>query len=949
MWKFPLLVPVVLSCLVGSAMATEGLGQIGAAERTITATFSSSLPNVKIIELRLTETYSPESDSPPVWSGKGDDGECAFPRFDGARDRLCSKFLLVDADNGQALGTAQFVTDLSELKHYCFELPGFRSIKGLSCPVVFDELDELGVTSVTTNVNINEVVYWDGRESALTWPVDGEEIPINTAYLAKFDKHIKTLTAEGVSVVVVLNNPIPKERDPSDPFIHPNTDPEGTPFGLGAFNVATERGIRYYRAAMEVLVDRYSRPGGEHGWISGYIVGNELTSHSQWYNIGDMTIEPFVEQYGAALHIADLAVRQTNPSARIYISLDHFWGKAGFGPTKGFGGKEFLERLAAWSREHGNFPWHVAFHPYPEDLFNPRFWEDKLAFVSFNTPVITFKNIEVLTAFLRKEAMLYEGEPRRVIFSEQGFHADPSEEGELLQAAAYAAAFYRVSKTPGVDAFMLHRHVSHPGEGGLRLGLRDFDVKTKLPIYEVFRLAGTDQWEEAFEFAKPIIGIKKWSELDPVTDIPERVDIGKEFGMKEPNVVASLWELSETAELQKSWEFKPILFEEGEDARLSIRHHPQDDGVGTATYHIALPSLAEGHRALFRFATGFSADTVDGVTFAVQVNGEELWSAHQDTLQAIEHEIDLSPFAGEDIALTLCVNAGETSDYDWSNWISPRVVIDEEGQREMDLMTGIIEGKNVVFIAAHPDDEIYAGSLLAFAADHAASAVLCATGGESGGNFLPEPQPITLREVRTRELAKAASILGASSEVFDCVNGTSKAHPEGLAVLESGEEAVARWMASGEGSHTPEEIVVRWQKECPEFPRLLRKRIKSMSPCIVITFEREHGITGHNEHRALALLVRDLFQKEHKTFEKADASLYQVIHPGGEIPSDLKVTSDQLNALGGRDYVQAAMDAFSQYESQFGPIDTPGNLQVMKDFRHYAETIRLRPIDISGE
>jgi hypothetical protein len=35
----------------------------------------------------------------------------------------------------------------------------------------------------------------------------------------------------------------------------------------------------------------------------------------------------------------------------------------------------------------------------------------------------------------------------------------------------------------------------------------------KKPSWAVYEAAGTDKWEEAVKFAKPIIGIKEWSEV----------------------------------------------------------------------------------------------------------------------------------------------------------------------------------------------------------------------------------------------------------------------------------------------------------------------------------------------------------------------------------------------------------------------------------------------------
>jgi hypothetical protein len=135
-----------------------------------------------------------------------------------------------------------------------------------------------------------------------------------------------------------------------------------------------------------------------------------------------------------------------------------------------------------------------------------------------DTPRITFKNLSLLTTFLRRPEMLYQEEPRRVIFSEQGFHTPKGPEGETLQAAAYCYAYKKVEALDSVDAFILHRHVDHPREGGLLLGLRGMhpaggEDRPRKKIYECFRLADTPRWEEAFRFALPIVGLDDWDGL----------------------------------------------------------------------------------------------------------------------------------------------------------------------------------------------------------------------------------------------------------------------------------------------------------------------------------------------------------------------------------------------------------------------------------------------------
>ena len=129
----------------------------------------------------------------------------------------------------------------------------------------------------------------------------------------------------------------------------------------------------------------------------------------------------------------------------------------------------------------------------------------------------------MLPRFLNRPEMLFAGKARHVILSEQGFHTPDGPDGERTQAAAFAYAWVRVNQLPGIDAFILHRHVDSASEGGLHLGLW-WDAATnpqapgqhqKKMIYEVFRLADTAQWREAFEFALPVVGLRSWDDATP--------------------------------------------------------------------------------------------------------------------------------------------------------------------------------------------------------------------------------------------------------------------------------------------------------------------------------------------------------------------------------------------------------------------------------------------------
>ncbi|MBI4878730.1 MAG: hypothetical protein HY812_03595 [Planctomycetes bacterium] len=93
---------------------------------------------------------------------------------------------------------------------------------------------------------------------------------------------------------------------------------------------------------------------------------------------------------------------------------------------------------------------------------------------------------------------------------------------EPLAAAGvrvYLILLARATGDPARDALILHRHVDHAGEGGLRLGLWTRKEGTLCApdwprrMHEVFRLCHGPGGEEALRFALPVIGIQDWGEV----------------------------------------------------------------------------------------------------------------------------------------------------------------------------------------------------------------------------------------------------------------------------------------------------------------------------------------------------------------------------------------------------------------------------------------------------
>lgn len=440
-----------------------------------------------------------------------------LPRFDTSRDRLYSGFVATRGNGNEraTVGVIRFVEDLDGLSRNREPHPTPASKKGLQVQMVDDAL-ALGIRHCTLNFNLAGLIQLQPQPDSLKWELDGQTYYFNRRYLDSLP--VKRLSDAGVVVNLILLHYL--GRAEVDAFMkHPRCDP-AAPNKLTAFNTVTPDGLRHFKAAVEFLADRYSGTNTAHGRVWGYIVGNEVNAHWEWYNLGPATRAEVVADYLRTVRVAHTAVRKASAHARVYLSLTHYWDRVmRSGPLRSCEGKGLIDDFNALAKAGGDFDWHLAHHPYPENLFEPRVWLDRQPTPREDTPKITFKNLEVLDAYFRRPELLHHGQPRRIILSEQGFHCPDKPDGELWQAAAFCYAWKKVESLAGIDAFILHRHVDHGREGGLNLGLwtrqPDSIATPGRPrkIHEVFKTAGTPDEARAFEFALPVIGLKDWAQL----------------------------------------------------------------------------------------------------------------------------------------------------------------------------------------------------------------------------------------------------------------------------------------------------------------------------------------------------------------------------------------------------------------------------------------------------
>lgn len=480
-----------------------------------------STKDVAIRELPLHTDAVPEKEARELWRGPFANGRASVSRFDGARDCLYAKFELWDPATGQPLDAPQHVTDFSALPRRSGSLGSLANKKGVTCVLDVADVVALGAGQVAENIDIGGLIDWQSADPQLSFTFEGRSVGLRERAVAHLDAKLTRYHAAGLRVTGILLNYVRAQTPRVSPLVHPLTDPAQVPAGPAAFNTATPDGLFFYRAILHFLVDRYTRDDAAHGHLAGLVIGNEVQSHWSWYHLGAVDAEVLLREYSVALRIADLATRSVHADFPVYISLEHHWTlPASENPKHGLSGVAVLEGVASRAQREGDFPWHLAHHPYPEDLGRPGFWKDQSAPLSLAAPRLTFHNLEVLAAWMRQPRYLFAGRPRRIALTEQGFHCAPGGEGESLQAAAYALAWKKVQAIPEIESFLYHRHVDHPQEFGLRLGLLEHDgssnvngIGRRRKIWEVVQKAGTSEEDRAFAFALAIVGRKDWSNV----------------------------------------------------------------------------------------------------------------------------------------------------------------------------------------------------------------------------------------------------------------------------------------------------------------------------------------------------------------------------------------------------------------------------------------------------
>jgi hypothetical protein len=451
--------------------------------------------------------------------------EQKFSRFDNRNginyDRLLSKWVLAEKTaNGYRLISHARFPDVIKAK---YDLPkevakGRKGIGGFSTNRGHNEdLDELDITSATVNIWFTKFMFLQPAPGRMEHRYNGKSYYFGVKQVAMFDSTFRTTARKGIVTAAILL--VDKAESCPDPEIgrrlqHPDMDPAGI---YSMPNMTNPASVDCYAAALDFLASRYSRSDKKYGRCNHWIMHNEVDAGWEWTNMGEKTALIFMDAYIKSMRMCYAIARNYNPHSEVFISLTHYWDWTSH--LRFYPSKDLMEILSQYTHAEGDFQWAMAQHPYPQSLMEPKTWLDKQVDFTFNSPLITFANLEVLNAWIKLPEILYKGKIKRTLWlSENGTNSRTYSDQDLKeQAAGFAYTWKKMKKLDGIDGFQWHNWIDNRGEGGLRIGLRRFpddekDPGGKKPVWYVFQAADTPNENAVFDQYKEMIGIKDWKE-----------------------------------------------------------------------------------------------------------------------------------------------------------------------------------------------------------------------------------------------------------------------------------------------------------------------------------------------------------------------------------------------------------------------------------------------------
>ena len=275
---------------------------------------------------------------------------------------------------------------------------------------------------------------------------------------------------------------------------------------FSSIKTTSAAGCRTWEAFMSYMAEKF---GNEQHLVSGWILGNEVDSPYDWNYAGGKSLSAYMDDYARAFRIAYNATKSVSSHSKVYISLDYNWNQdVDGGGNSFFSTKKTLDTFYSKLKAQGKICPNIAYHAYSQGLVEPKFWDDSLAGSGVDSTIITMKNISVLTEYVKKKI----GKDATIMLAEQAFN---STQGEELQAATYAYAYYISEGNKMIESFIYARDTEPQSDvdQAFYWGLRDINGRER-KIYNTFKVIDS---KESLDKTKNLLS---YTDLSSWTQIP---------------------------------------------------------------------------------------------------------------------------------------------------------------------------------------------------------------------------------------------------------------------------------------------------------------------------------------------------------------------------------------------------------------------------------------------
>ena len=402
----------------------------------------------------------------PIANGINKNGRLSFSIEFNSNDHSSALYgyclAISDGENGYLKVTnSHYIDNFSEFAHNGTTSVKSATKKGLEVQYITDA-QLLGIGHTVIHVYLNELIS-EAKDNAHAYVYGDTTYYLDTTALTLLDYRVKTLSEAGINVYI--NFLLAFDTNAKTDLYYPNAS--GGTGTLFAPNISSPDTLNQYASAIHHIAERYS--SNQNGFCGNYIIGYEVNNQPETNSAGIKNLTEYANEYGRLLRISYLSLTSAYEDARIYASISNrFNAPISESNSGSFGAKEFLDELFD---NYSDVPFGIAINAYPSSLSQTDFWNDPKATDSTDTDYITMKNIGILTDHINS----YNNDPfaqdRHVVVSEFGLSGVKGEQSELMQAAAYAYAYYIADNNPYIDALIWHRHVDHSSEIGLNYGI----------------------------------------------------------------------------------------------------------------------------------------------------------------------------------------------------------------------------------------------------------------------------------------------------------------------------------------------------------------------------------------------------------------------------------------------------------------------------------------------